>query len=142
MSVFSFLKIGKEAGDAVAAPIDALGNTFDKLFTSDEERAQAAAVMEKIKQQPQILQGEINKLEAQHRSMFVAGWRPYIGWICGTAMGLHYIGNPIFKWICAIWFTTTTIPTFSGTGELMNLLLALLGMAGIRSWEKGNKLTK
>lgn len=142
MGFFSGLKIGKEAGDAIASPIDAVGNTFDKLFTSDEERAQGQAVLDKIRLQPQILQAEMNKLEAQSRFFFVAGWRPFIGWVCGTAMAFHYVGNPLLKWVSALWFPEITIPTFSGTGELMNLLLALLGMAGIRSFEKTKKLTK
>ncbi|NUO80835.1 hypothetical protein HUU05_12215, partial [candidate division KSB1 bacterium] len=69
-------------GPAVDA-LTAIGNVFDKLFTSDAERAQAKAVLAKIAQEPAILQAEINKIEAAHRSVFVAGWRPFIGWVCG-----------------------------------------------------------
>lgn len=142
MGLLSFLSIGKAAGDAIATPVEAIGNTLDQLFTSDEERAQAEMVMAKIKQEPQILQCEINKLEAQHRSIFVAGWRPFIGWVCGTALGWHYLGNPIMSWICAIWVPNIVAPVINGTGDLINLLLALLGMAGLRTWDKKNKLTK
>ena len=55
MGLLDFLGMGKAAGDAIASPVEAVGNVFDKLFTSDEERANAEAVMAKIRQQPQIL---------------------------------------------------------------------------------------
>lgn len=142
MSIFSFLSLGKQAGDAIASPVEAVGSALDKLFTSDEEKAQALAVMEKIRQQPQILQAEINKLEAQHRSIFIAGWRPFIGWVCGVGMAWHYLGNPLMGWACALWYPEAKAPMMAGVGELMNLLLALLGMAGIRTIEKSKKLTK
>jgi hypothetical protein len=142
MGLLSFLGLGKAAGDAIATPVEAIGNTLDKLFTSDEERAQAEIVMERIRQKPQILQAEMNLSESQHRSVFVAGWRPFIGWVCGVALGWHYLGNPIMSWACAIWVSHITPPVINGTGDLINLLLALLGMAGFRTWEKSNKLTK
>jgi len=142
MGIFSFLKAGKEVGDAISSPIEAVGNTFDKLFTSDDERAQAKIILEKIKLEPQILQAEINKLEVQHRSVFVAGWRPFIGWVCGVGLGIQFVLSPCASWVCAFLSSDVVLPQFNGTGDLINLLLAMLGMAGIRSWEKSNKLTK
>jgi len=75
-------------GGAAAELIDALGFAVDKIFTNDEERIQAQAVLDKIAQKPAILQTEINKIEAQHRSLFIAGWRPAIGWV--FAIGLTF----------------------------------------------------
>ena len=142
MSILGFLGLGKQAGDAIASPLNAVGNTLDKLFTSDEERAQADAVMEKIRQQPQILQTEINKLEAQHRSIFVAGWRPFIGWVCGFAMLWKYMLSDIAIWITVTWYPSVKVPELGGTQELITILLALLGMAGYRTIEKAKKLSK
>ncbi len=68
-----FDKLVGSGGDAIAKPIDAVGNALDKILTSKEEKNAGAAVMEKLKQHPAELQVEINKLEAQHRSVFVAG---------------------------------------------------------------------
>ncbi len=68
-----FDKLVGSSGDAIAKPIDAVGNALDKILTSKEEKAAGDAVMEKLKQNPAELQVEINKLEAQHRSVFVAG---------------------------------------------------------------------
>ncbi|MEM9880195.1 MAG: 3TM-type holin, partial [Pseudomonadota bacterium] len=89
---------GKPATTAVSA----LGNAFDQLFTSDEERAQAQIVLTKIAQRPHILQAEINKIEAAHRSIFVAGWRPFIGWVCGLGILWAFIGHPVFEWVITL----------------------------------------
>ena len=82
-------------GSEVAQPIEAIGNVVDKLFTSDEERAQGKLLMEKLAQHPSELQVELNKVEANHRSIFVAGWRPFIGWVCGTGLSFVFVINPV-----------------------------------------------
>lgn len=142
MNLLSLIGLGKTAGDAIATPVDAVGNAFDKLFTSDEEKAQAEIIMAKVRLHPQILQVEINKLEAQHRSLFVSGWRPFIGWICGCGLLINFNLLPLIVMYGALFKTGFVAPQLPGIGELMNLLLALLGMAGLRTWEKSNKLTK
>ena len=79
--------LGTEAVEAVA-------RTIDKLFTSDDERAHARAVAEKLRQQPHSLQIELNKIEARHSSVFVAGWRPFIGWLCGAGLAFCFWLTP------------------------------------------------
>ena len=69
--------------DELTGPVEAVGNVLDALFTSDKERLDKKAVLARIAQQPRLIQGEINKIEAAHKSVFVAGWRPFIGWVCG-----------------------------------------------------------
>ena len=76
----------KLAGSSIAEPIDAVGNVLDKLFTSDEEKLDKQILIERLRQQPVLAQVELNKVEAAHRTVFVAGWRPAIGWVC--ALGL------------------------------------------------------
>lgn len=146
MGILSILGMGKAAGEAIASPIEALGNVFDKLFTSDEERAAAAAVLEKIKQHPQELQAEINKLEATHRSVFVAGWRPFIGWVCGVSLGAFYIPQfaiAAFLWVrhCLLTNTLQSYPIEDVSG-LLELVLAMLGMAALRTIDKLNRVAK
>ncbi|WP_017223783.1 3TM-type holin [Moritella dasanensis] len=116
-------------GGAAAQPIDALGSAVDKIFTNDEERMQAQAVLDKIAQQPAILQTEINKLEAQHRSLFVAGWRPAIGWVCAIGLAFPFILNPLIEWAGG---TGPKIPM----DQLMELVVALLGLGTLRTFEK------
>ena len=123
--------IGGGAKDAVTA----IGDVFDKLFTSDEERQQAAFVLEKLRQQPHMVQAEINKVEAQHRSLFVAGWRPFIGWVCGLGFLWSFLGHPIFEWIVALRGADVPAPAIM-TDNMMELVLALLGLGGLRTAEK------
>lgn len=140
------LGLGKQAGDVIASPIEALGNVFDKLFTSDEEKLQAQAVLEKIAQQPQELQNEINKLEAQSKSWFVAGWRPAIGWVCATSLFTYYV--PQFTmasilWTRACWNAQELVAyPVSQIDGLMQLVLAMLGLAAYRTIEKLSNKTK
>jgi len=134
----NLLNIGKD----IASPIEAIGNVFDKLFTSDEEREKAKFVLEKLRQRPAELQAEINKIEAQHRSIWVAGWRPAVGWVCAFGMFYRFVGNELAKWFCAMWFPNIVVPELTGSGDLITILLALLGMSGIRTFEKINKISK
>ena len=76
------------------------------------------------------LQAEINKVEAQNRSMFVAGWRPFIGWICGLAFGFHYIVMPL------LLAYTDIKPVEFDTNSLFTVLMGMLGLGGLRTYEK------
>ena len=81
--------------DALTDPIEAVGNVLDALFTSDKERLDKKAVLARIAQQPSLVQSEINKIEAAHKSVFVAGWRPFIGWVCGLALFYNFIARDL-----------------------------------------------
>lgn len=88
------------------------------------------------------LQGQLdtNKQEAASTSMFVAGWRPFIGWICGVGLGTQFIVNPLFTWISAL-STKTHVPIPFPTldlGTLMTLLFGMLGLGAMRTYEKTN----
>lgn len=126
----------KIIGSSAAQPIDAIGNAVDKIFTSDEERAQAKATLEKLRQHPGELQAELNKIEAGHRSLFVAGWRPAIGWICGAGLSFIFVINPMIQWI-----TGNPGPDLP-TESIMKLVWALLGMGTLRTVEKLNGRAK
>ena len=78
-------------GVGIAEPIDAVGNAVDKIFTNEEDRAKADFVMAKLRQHPHILQAEMNLSESRHRSVFVAGWRPALGWACAFALLIFLI---------------------------------------------------
>ena len=70
------------------API--LGNVLDRFFPDKEKAAEAQRAIETAllenAAQINLAQIEVNKEEAQHRTVFVAGWRPFIGWVCGVAL--------------------------------------------------------
>ncbi|MDA5194107.1 3TM-type holin [Govanella unica] len=122
------------AGPAVDA-VTAIGNVFDKLFTTDAERLQAEQVLQKIRQEPAMLQAEINKIEAAHRSVFVAGWRPFIGWVCGAGFAWAFIFQPILNWAVVVYGLSITPPDIV-TDDMMELVIALLGLGAMRTFEK------
>ncbi|GIU12928.1 3TM-type holin [Shewanella sp. MBTL60-007] len=112
-------------------PIEAIGKAGDALFTSDEERQQLENELTEIKQKPMLMQALANTMAAQHRSAFVAGARPFLMWVCGFGFLFAFLVNPVLQWI---WPDV-------GTPELplevmMELTLAMLGLAGLRTVEK------
>ncbi len=116
--------------------VTALGNVFDELFTSDEERLDKQVLLARIAQQSTMVQSEINKVEAAHRSVFVAGWRPFIGWVCGVALLYNFILYELINGVLEIAGSDTELPALSSSGDLMTILLALLGLGGFRTFEK------
>lgn len=112
-------------GSGLSQPIDAVGKILDNIITSDEEKLDKKIILSRLAQEPGKLQAEINKIEAGHRSIFVAGWRPFIGWICACGLGYDYLIRPIMHGFSSI-----------NTSELHTLVTALLGMAAIRTVEK------
>jgi len=130
MSIFSVL-----FGGAAAAPINAIGGLLDKLFTSKEEKMTAEQLRLKLAAQPHLLQAEINKIEAAHRSIFVAGWRPFIGWVCGLGLFSAFLVGPLLSYF------GIPIPDFP-LDHMMALVYALLGLGGMRTYEKFRKVDR
>jgi len=84
-------------------------------------------------------QSEINKIEAGSTSLFVSGWRPFIGWICGSALLYNYILMPfIVYWMTAFYPDVPGMPALD-VGELSTILLGMLGLGAMRTYEKVNK---
>lgn len=127
MGIASFFGLG---GEAAAAPITAVGNVLDALFTSDDERLDKQALLTKLAQQPNLAQVELNKVEAGHRSIFVAGWRPAIGWVCAIGLSMTFIINPILQWL-----TAKPGPALPND-IILELVLGLLGLGALRTFEK------
>jgi len=121
------------AGNAVAQPIEAIGNIIDNVFTSDEERAQGKLLKQKLAMQPAMMQAEIMKVQANHRSTFVAGARPFLMWVCGLGFLFAFVVNPILQWI-APELGSPELPL----DAMLELTLAMLGLAGLRTVEKLN----
>ena len=125
MSFFS-----KLFGSAAATPIGAVFKGLDSLVTSDEEREQLNLLKLKALQEPDKLQVELNKIEAQHSSVFVAGWRPAIGWVCAIGLTFPFIVNP-----CIQWATGEAGPALP-MEEIVTLVMAMLGLGSLRTVEK------
>ncbi len=117
-------------------PLAVIGNALDNLFTSDEERLDKQAVLARIIEQPHLIQSEIGKIEALHKSVFVAGWRPFIGWVCGAALAYNFIIRELLIWGMAMSDRDILPPPALQLEVLTTILYALLGLGGLRTFEK------
>ena len=84
------------------------------------------------------IQTKINEIEAGHRTVFVAGWRPFIGWVCGVALAYNFIIRDLFIWA----LNPQDVPPALQMEHLMTVLLGMLGLGGLRTFEKVKDKTK
>ena len=118
-----------------------VGNKLIDHFFPDSNQA-AAAKLELLKMQQngdlQVMasQMEINKIEAQNPSLFVSGWRPFIGWGCGIAFLYAALFEPFIRFVATVIFKYNGAFPSIDTQLTLQILLGLLGLAGMRSWEK------
>jgi len=128
---------------ALIGPVTGL---LDKFIEDKDQKAklahEIATMAEKHAHEANMGQIETNKAEAQHRSVFVAGWRPFIGWTCGAALAYHFVLAPLVLF-GASWagVTVPELPSFD-MDSLMTVLLGMLGLGGMRTFEKTKGLTK
>tara|TARA_B100000214_G_scaffold371643_1_gene348400 strand:+ start:1762 stop:2133 length:372 start_codon:yes stop_codon:yes gene_type:complete len=114
--------------DVIGKIIDKVADNVDRFTLDKEEKANLIAEINKA-------QMEVNKVEAGHTSIFVAGWRPFTGWICATALGYHFILQPLLTFVMYSLGNEIVLPTFD-MGTLTTVLLGMLGLGGMRSFEK------
>lgn len=132
----------------VSGIVEAVGGLIDSLHTSDKERLDAEIELAKI--DAGVVQGqlEVNKAEAQHASIFVAGWRPAIGWTGAAAMAYQFLMYPMLVWMWALLQAKGWVPTelqpppMLETDALWVILSGMLGIAGMRSVEKVKGVAK
>ncbi len=77
----------------------------------------------------------VDQAEASNKSLFVAGWRPAIGWACSAAFGWTYVGQPVVTWVAALAGHPVVVPALDISG-MMPVLLGMLGLGGMRTYEK------
>ena len=120
----------------IATPISAVGKIIDNIFTSKDEKLSHEEVRMRLLNEPGMAQVELNKIEAQHRTIFVAGWRPFIGWVCGTGIGMNFVIRPLLNYLLIVFRPEVPIMESLDMTTLIPLLLGLLGIGGLRTYEK------
>ena len=127
---------------ALIGPVTSLVGKFIKDKDQKNKLAHDLATMAE-KHALQLAKGQIaaNAEQAKHPSIFVAGARPAIMWICALGLLTQFFIMPIAEWITAIWMPEVTLPSLK-TGELMTLTLSLLGLGGMRSFEKSKGVAR
>ena len=121
--------------------IKAVGNVIDDMHFSGEEKEKLKLQMKEIDAKLKEKQLDINKAEASHRSVFVSGWRPFLGWVSGLSIGYVYLFQPILDMVLQM-FQVQVDWVQLDLGQLMPLVLGMLGLGGLRSFEKAKGLTK
>lgn len=140
-------------GGAAGGIIREVGEVADELFTSDEERLRAEIDKKQIEadvEKARLLTAartneaiqRVNEMEAQHASVFVAGWRPAVGWIAAAGLGFNFILQPLLVWGWSLLQARGFVPAGSAPpdaldiSDLIMLLMGMLGMGGLRTYEK------
>mgnify|MGYP003111241213 FL=1 len=128
---------------ALIGPVTGL---LDKFIPDADEKArlahEIATMSERHAQELAKGQLEINKAEAAHKSMFVAGWRPFVGWTCGVALAWHFVGQPLAVFgIAVAGVDTPDLPVFE-MESLLTVLLGMLGLGGLRTFEKTKQIAR
>ena len=128
---------------ALIGPVTGL---LDKFIEDKDQKAklahEIATMSEKHAQELAMGQLEVNKAEAAHRSVFVSGWRPFVGWTCGVALAWHFVLQPLVIFTTAYFGVTLPVLPEFDMNSLMTVLVGMLGLGGLRTYEKKQGLTK
>jgi hypothetical protein len=129
--------------EALIGPISGL---LDKFVEDKDQKArlahEIATMAERQAHELAIAQIEVNKAEAASGSIFKGGWRPFIGWTCGVAFAYHFVLQPLLVFgVTVAGVTLPPLPAFD-MSSLMTVLGGLLGLGGLRTFEKYKGVTK
>jgi hypothetical protein len=129
----------------INALLPIIGTVLDKVIPDNNAKQKAKQEIEKAlidnAAKINLTQAETNKIEAAHRSVFVSGWRPFLGWCSGVGFAWVFVISPVAQWVLILQGNPVVLPQLQ-TDVLMELTLAMLGLAGLRTWEKSKGLTK
>ena len=119
---------------------------LDKFIEDKDQKAQLAhelaTMADRHAQDLALAQIEVNKAEAASGSVFKGGWRPFIGWVCGSAFAYHFVLQPVIVFVVlAVGVDLPPLPEFDMT-SLMTVLMGMLGLGGLRTYEKQKGITK
>ena len=133
---------------AIGAIIDSVGKVASDLITTDKERLELELEARRISQATDLAQVEVNKAEAQNQNLFVSGWRPAIGWVGAAAMAYQFLLYPLLVWAW-VWLQAEQVvpkevspPPMLDTEALWVILSGMLGIAGMRSFEKARGVAR
>jgi hypothetical protein len=120
--------------------IAGLANTLiTKIWPDPADQASAEALLIKTQMDAALAQAQqqidINKIEAASGSVFVSGWRPFVGWVCGSAFALHFLFLPLLNWLAELFGHSAIVIPFDMT-TLSTVLMGMLGLGTMRSVEK------
>ena len=123
----------------VDSVISIVGSVLEKVVPDTNKRKEAQEQLQSLLAgqdfQLAIEQIKVNAIEAQSDSFFKSGWRPSVGWVCSIAFGLHFVIFPILNWFLMLCGQSPILVPFQ-MDTLLTVLLGLLGMGTLRTFEK------
>ena len=125
----------------IGAVLDIIKGPLNKLIPDKDLRARLEHEISMTTINSGLAQMEVNKVEAAHKSIFVAGWRPFIGWVCGFGILWAFLCHPIFEWVVAMGWVDV-VPPLLQVDSLLEIVLGMLGLAGLRTYEKGKGIAR
>lgn len=122
--------------DPLTAGLDLAKAAIDKIWpdAGEAEKAKMQAILALA-----LSQSDVNRVEAASTSLFVAGWRPFIGWVCGSGLAFQFMIGPLATWVSGLFGTSVAFPQLD-LSTLLTLLLGMLGLGAMRTTEKLNKV--
>lgn len=131
MNPLAIIEIGARLLDKIIPDKDAREKLqFELIKASQDQDFQLA-----------LGQLQVNTEEAKSPSAFVSGWRPYIGWVCGIALTYNFLIYPLMLWFIAVYGSDIKPPPLFSE-YLMELVMGMLGLGTLRTFEKWKGVTK
>jgi hypothetical protein len=123
--------------------IEPVTGLLDKFIEDKDQKAQLAhelaTMADRHAQDLALAQIEVNKAEAASGSVFKGGWRPFIGWVCGSAFAYHFVLQPVIVFVVlTVGVDLPPLPEFD-MASLMTVMMGMLGLGGLRTYEKQNR---
>jgi hypothetical protein len=135
MSVFSDLTSGAVGGLLTGAGQLAKDIRVAITGVDPAKAAEIEMKLAELEAQAMQAQAQINLEEAKSERLFVSGWRPFIGWVCGSALAYAAIGEPFISWLARLYGSTVVFPVVDTT-ITMQVLIGILGLGAYRSYDK------
>lgn len=134
--------------DPITAGLDLVKGVIGIIWPDPAKKAEAEArllelqlngQLQKMMAEYDIVKGQlsVNTEEAKHENIFVSGWRPFIGWVCGASYAYHFIFQPCISFLCSITGKSVAIPVF----DMEALSTVLFGMLGLGIYRTAEKVT-
>lgn len=131
--------------DPISAALDIGSQLITRLFPDPAQQSEArlkllelqqSGVLAQLTADTDLAKGQIavDQVEAASPNMFVAGWRPFIGWVCGAGLAYQFVAAPLLSWGVALIGHPITAPSLD-MGTLVTLLFGMLGLGGMRTAE-------
>ena len=125
----------------ISGILGAVAPIVDKFVEDKDQKNKLKAELEQSLISLDLSQAQANIEQSKHSSIFVAGARPAIMWICALGLFFHFIIFPLAEWVITIWYPDLFLPSLD-TDQILGLTVSLLGLGGMRSWEKSKGIAR